>query len=128
MKLPLFRKADIVLAVVLLIIGVGSLFAFRAGAADASAADPEAVVTVDGTEQQRLKLSEDQTVIVESAYGTNTVTVKDGSVFVSEADCLNRDCVRMGSISKPGQIIVCLPHHFSVTVVGGAESPDAVIK
>ena len=61
-------------------------------------------------------------------YGTNTVTIKDGCAFVAVSDCRGGDCVRMGKISREGQMIVCLPHHLTVLIEGPGSAPDAVIK
>ena len=124
MKLPFFKKADIILAAVLLIIGALGLLAFR----PAKEAGGYAVITVDGEELDRMDLSADQTRVIDTAYGTNTVSVKDGSVSVTESDCRGGDCVRMGNISREGQMIVCLPHHLTVQIQGPGSAPDAVIR
>ena len=128
MKHPLFKKADIILFVVLLVIAAAGLLAFRAPGSDAEDGALTAVVLVDGEETDRLRLSDDQSVIVETVYGTNVVTIKDGSVSITEADCRGQDCVRMSGISKAGQMIVCLPHHLTVVIEGDGSAPDAVIK
>ena len=88
MKHPFFKKADIILAVVLLVIGALGLLAFR----PAEAAGAYAVITVDGEELDRIDLSADQSRIIETSYGTNTVTIKDGCAFVAESDCRGGDC------------------------------------
>lgn len=124
MKHPFFKKADIFLAVVLLVIGALGLLAFR----PAEAAGAYAVITVDGQELDRVELAYDQSRIIETSYGTNTITVKGGAVCVSESDCRGEDCVRMGNISREGQMIVCLPHHLTVLIEGPGNAPDAVIK
>ena len=48
--------------------------------------------------------------------GYNTVIIKDGSVFVLEADCKNQVCVKKGKISNKGESIACTPHKFLVEV------------
>ena len=124
MKHPFFKKADIFLAVVLLVIGALGLLAFR----PAKQAGAYAVITVDGQELDRVELAYDHSHIIETSYGTNTITVKGGAVCVSESDCRGEDCVRMGNISREGQMIVCLPHHLTVLIEGPGNAPDAVIK
>ena len=121
---PFFKKADIILAVVLLIIGATGLLAFR----PAEEAGSTAVISLDGEVKDRLPLDTDQSVVIESSYGSNRITVENGSVFISETDCRGQDCVRMGRISREGQMIVCLPHHLTVTIEGSGNAPDAVIK
>ena len=122
-KPSFFKKADIFLAIALLLLGFGSLALLRSGQKDGAFAR----VTVDGRVYGTYSLAEAQTVKIETAYGSNTLRIEGGRVWVSEADCPNRDCVEKGAISQTNQIILCLPHKLSVTVVNaGEEAPDAI--
>ncbi len=47
---------------------------------------------------------------------TNVITIKDGMVFVSDANCKNQVCVKKGKISKKGESIVCLPNKVIVEI------------
>lgn len=58
------------------------------------------------------KLSKDFTVTLD----TNTVIIKDGTVYVSHATCKNQICVNSGKISKKGESIVCLPNKVIVEI------------
>lgn len=51
----------------------------------------------------------------------NIVEISGGRVSVSESSCKNQVCVRHGSISGPGQSIVCLPNRLVVSIEGGTE-------
>lgn len=89
----------------------------------------EAIVTVDGETVATLPLSMDATLDVGAGEGfSNVVEVSGGRVRVSDADCPDRLCVRMGWISRDGESVVCLPHKLVVTVRGGARGPDAVSR
>ena len=122
-KPSFFKKADIFLAIALLLLGFGSLALLRSGQKDGALAR----VTVDGRVYGTYSLAEAQTVKIETAYGSNTLRIEGGRVWVSEADCPNRDCVEKGAIAKTGQIILCLPHKLAVTIVNeGEEAPDAI--
>ena len=48
--------------------------------------------------------------------GTNCITIKDGVVFVNEANCKNQVCVNTGKITKKGESIVCLPNKVIVEI------------
>ena len=125
MKLPFFKKADIILIAALIVIGAAGLLAVR----PADRSGTYVVMTVDGEQVDTLGLSEDQSVRIDTQYGSNLITVKNGSVFVSEADCPGKDCISLGKISRSGQIIVCLPHHLVIKIVGQNEgAPDAVVR
>ncbi|MBR4150042.1 MAG: NusG domain II-containing protein [Firmicutes bacterium] len=109
-KVPLFTKADILLAVILLALGLGSMLLLRGGEGST------VVVTADGAEYGRWPLSQDITVTLETANGHNTMEIKGGQVSVTEADCPNGDCVEFGAISREGQMIICLPHHLVIMI------------
>lgn len=64
-----------------------------------------------------LKLSENTVYEVEDPNGgRNTITIEDGSVFVSDANCPDRICVQTGKISTTGIPIACLPHGLIITI------------
>lgn len=48
--------------------------------------------------------------------GTNTVIIKDGIVYISDATCKNQVCVNTGKISKKGESIICLPNKVIVEI------------
>ena len=136
----MITKADIILAVVLLILGLGSPFLLRADAGEQS----RVIITVDEDELGNYVLSEDRVLaLTESGLkdlgkngqkGTggeeilNLIVIKDGSVRVTEANCKGNDCVRMGPITREGEIIACLPHRMLITISEGGETPDVVIN
>ena len=73
-------------------------------------------------------MDETETFKVEGADGNyNIVHIEQGTVWVSDADCSNHDCIRQGKISKVGQSIICLPHQMIIRIVGEGETEyDAV--
>ena len=66
-------------------------------------------------------LSEDQTLEIHSSYGNNTLTISGGTAAMTASDCKNQICIRSGVISKPGQMIVCLPHRLSAEILPVSE-------
>ena len=131
------RKADIILLIVLLALGLAaSVVLARTGAGSPS--DAKVVIKSGGEIFGRYPLSEDAEIDVPAPsgikYGSpksshlsgkddsthytyyNIVTIKGGSVTVSSASCKNQVCVKHGSISKSGESIVCLPNRLIVTI------------
>lgn len=53
----------------------------------------------------------------------NIIEVEDGKVRIREADCPDKECVKMGWIDRPPRQIVCLPNQVVVTVAS-APSDD----
>ena len=70
----------------------------------------------DGTLLYTLPLSQDATVTIETNRGTNTVTVKDGKVAVTAADCPDHYCMDRGFCSS-GPQIVCLPNRLVIKFI-----------
>ena len=48
--------------------------------------------------------------------GNNTIIIKDGIVYMSDATCKNQVCVKTGEISKKGESIICLPNKVIVEI------------
>ncbi len=64
-----------------------------------------------------LPLSEDTRLEIVSDNGTNVVTVKDGKVAVTAADCPDHYCMDRGWCSG-GTQIVCLPNRLVLEFTG----------
>lgn len=58
---------------------------------------------------------------VQAGENTLILTVSDGAVFVSDSDCPDGVCRRMGAISRAGETIICLPAGVCIRVVGEGE-------
>ena len=52
--------------------------------------------------------------------GSNTVTIKDGAIAVTAADCPDHYCMERGFCTG-GTAIVCLPNRLVITFLGGQE-------
>ena len=77
----------------------------------------QAEIWSDGALVDTVRLEEDRVLTVESRYGTNVVTVKDGRIAVTEADCPDHYCMQRGYCSS-GVQIVCLPNRLVIKFVG----------
>ena len=110
------------------IMAVGALFAlclalvlFTGNDAPAQTAQ----VVSNGKVIRTLDLSEELEFTVTTDKGTNTVTVRDGKIAVTEADCPDQYCVRQGFCNSGAQI-VCLPHALVISFLGESEIDGAV--
>ena len=93
---------------------------------DADRAHPTVEIIQNGTLLRTVPLSEDTEFTIKCAEGFNTVTIKDGAVMISSADCPDLICVKTGSISGGAMPIICLPHRLEIRVVN-SEGTDAMI-
>ena len=89
--------------------------------ADASSAE----IWSDGKLLYTLDLSDDQVRTVDSKYGTNVITVKNGKIAVTQADCPDGYCMDRGFCSS-GVQIVCLPNRLVIKFVG-EQAVDGVV-
>lgn len=81
---------------------------------------PEAAqieILSDGKVLYTLPLNQDTERTVTTSHGTNTVTVKDGKVAVTYADCPDGYCKARGWCSSGNQI-VCLPNRLVIRFLG----------
>lgn len=115
MKNGFIKKADIVLAVILLVIGFGSMALLSKGVSE----NAKVEITIDGKVYKSADLKKNQVIDINNEFGHNIVVIEDEKVFVKEADCSGQDCVNTKAISKEGQIILCLPHHLIITITEG---------
>lgn len=75
------------------------------------------VVWLEGEEYARLSLLKDS---VTELAGCR-ICVKNGQVYMEEADCPGQDCVHMKPISEEGQVIACLPNKIVLEIKGNNE-------
>ncbi|MBR1758797.1 MAG: NusG domain II-containing protein [Lachnospiraceae bacterium] len=82
-------------------------------------------VTIDTELYGVYALSEDREVDIDTKYGHNHLSIRDGFAQVTEADCPDGLCMHQGRISQNGEMNVCLPHLLIVEVTSGdGNGPD----
>ena len=114
-------RNDIILALTILTLALTVFLVFKACAREGS----YAVITVNGEVYKTVPLDTDTAFDVVSGKNgeyKNTVTVKDGKVFITYANCPDGICERHRAIKYHGESIACLPHGLVVTVEGGEEN------
>lgn len=118
-----FRKADILLLLAMLLLGVASFFAVKMLTPQADMVE----ITVNGELYGSYPLSADTVLDISTSYGYNRVVIANGAVSVTESDCHNHDCQHFPSISRAGQVIMCLPHRLVISVSGEADDDVDVV-
>lgn len=122
------KKWDKIIIVMLLIITfipyllVKSLFAGNFSQA-------YAYITVDGKFYKEIPLTGQivyKEFMIETQKGSNKVVIENESIAVVEADCHDGVCKEFGFVSKPGEVIVCLPHGVYIEVKGQQIVEDEV--
>lgn len=82
-------------------------------------------ILLEGQLYGEYDLRVDREISVAYGGGFNKVIIKDGQVYVAEADCPDGWCVRHAAVSRAGEVIVCLPHRLIVEIRGNAPAVDA---
>ena len=120
------NAANKVVGAAIAAIAIAAIVAIVLMQAGGNGAPARALVHDSDGKTHELLLSRDSEVTVETSLGMNVVVVRDGAVFVREADCDNQDCVRQGSLEAPGRQIICLPHKLWIEVVAEGGSSGSM--
>lgn len=89
-----------------------------------------AEVTLNGKLYKKIPLSEhrgEEQIEVKTEYGYNTIEIKDAFIRIVDSDCPDKICVKSGFISKPEDLVVCLPHKLMVEVKSNNTEKDTDI-
>lgn len=117
--LKMIRPFDVIIVVALLLASFIPYVVFARHEASANAAVLTAVVTHDGHEVYRIRLT-GHTGTTKWRYQDgdhwNEVVTTGHRIAITEANCADQVCVRKGAISRPGDTIVCLPHKLLIEV------------
>lgn len=115
--------ADIILIASLLVAGGIIAAVLLSGSRNGS----KVIVRIDDRIIQELSLESDTEYVIENENGRNVLVIHDGQAWISEADCRDGLCAKMGKISRAGQSIICLPHKVIVEVIGSDTDPESDI-
>ena len=107
-------KNDVLLICVILCLALGVFVLFKSILKNGKTA----VVKVDNKVVFSADLGKDCSQKIPTEDGYNIIEIKDGAVWVSEADCRDKICVNHRPIGKTGETVVCLPHKLVVEIEG----------
>ena len=118
--------SDLILIGVLLIIGLSAFIIYMTTREEIDPNEAHVVVSVDGDVVAKYSLSKDGVYFIKGYDGgTNTLVIKDGEAYISDASCPKSGsdvpCTKQGRLSADGMLrtIVCLPNRVDVELVGG---------
>lgn len=70
--------------------------------------DGEVLYTFD------LDQARDQEIVLYYRDSSNTILIRDGEIRMSEAECPDQTCVKMGKLYSENLPIVCVPNHLVI--------------
>ncbi|NLJ78754.1 MAG: NusG domain II-containing protein [Tissierellia bacterium] len=118
-------KGDKILIASIIVLSILSLVYIK----NIALSDGESYVSiqVDGDEIKKIIFDKKiigKTIPIETEFGYNLVEIGDKRVRVIEADCPDQLDVKQGYISRPGEIIVCLPNKLVIEIKGIGDDGD----
>lgn len=100
------------LALIIYLLFAGSLFGEQ----------PEMVaIFVDGREYATYSLAAItgiKKVEINTEFGHNTIEITSDDARITEASCPDKTDIQSGRITKPGQMLVCIPNRVTVRILG----------
>lgn len=117
---------DKILVVFLVLFSIG--FAYFINRADSDISNKYVSIQVNGEEIDTVEFSDEiigETLRIETDYGYNVLEFGDEELKIIDASCLDKLCIKMGSINKVGQLLVCLPNRLVIEIREGGETPPA---
>ncbi|MGC8972091.1 MAG: NusG domain II-containing protein [bacterium] len=78
------------------------------------------LIQVNGRDFLRLPISQNRIVKVSGPLGTSIIEIKDNKVRMLSSPCPDKLCVKEGYISKPCQVIICVPNRIVIKIEGRA--------
>lgn len=91
-------------------------------------------VRVEGKEVKRIALvpgAEHAHVTVDTPWGHNLIGYDGEGAWMEESTCPDKICLHMAKITRPGEMIVCLPHRLSLEVeaeISSNEDLDVMLR
>ena len=110
----------LIFAVILLVCGVSGYLLMAPGQAAS-----QAQIRSEGKIIRTVDLRIDQEFEVDTGSGRNVITVQNGKIAVTEADCPDHYCMNRGFCSG-GTEIVCLPNRLVISFLGD-QDVDGVV-
>ena len=122
----MIKRNDIIMGAIVLVIALVSLVFFVVTKKEGSMI----LITVGGEEYQTLELDQNVMLTIDGEGNWhNSVVVEDGYVWMSDADCPDKLCVKHNKIHYNHETIVCLPHKVVVEIINGeTNSVDIIAK
>lgn len=114
------KKWDLLVVGIITVLAVGLLGFYSHATTDAETGSKYLEIYLEDQLYERIEIPNDeytQTYSVLSERGMNTIKIKDGAAYMLEADCPDHLCESSHPISKPNEILVCMPNRVILSMV-----------
>ena len=118
------KWGDFVIIAVVLLLAAALTAWFALGTTDGQL---YAEVWQDDVLVERVKLT-DETDREIDLDGHNVIVLAGKTARMESADCHDQVCVRTGTLTRAGQVAVCLPNRVILKIVGEMSEIDAIVS
>lgn len=108
----LFKPGDILLGISLIVIGYLIFFWFK----PFSGSQSKALIQIDNNLKYEMNLEKNQIFNLKEFNPAVVIEVRNKAIRIIQNDCDKKICLKMGFISKPGQVIVCVPKKILIYI------------
>lgn len=114
------KKLDVLLIGFYLILSIGAAIYFTVDGLTVHEGGTEVVISVQNKVYERITLpvAERREIRIDTELGHNIIEIEGDKVHMHTSDCDNQICVNQGEISKPKEMIVCLPNELLIEIKG----------
>ena len=120
------RPGDFLVAALFLVLAGGSFWLESLLPQSAQTAR-RAQIFVRNRLVSEVDLKQAGTLSLNGVLGKVTLSVAGGGIRVASSSCPNHYCLKQGVISRPRQMLVCVPNHLLIVLVGAEQTNlDAV--
>ncbi len=109
-------KNDIILVAVIIIVAAAGLLILNLAKEKGDIVS----VKINGAEAYSFSINENVDTVIytgENKTGENRLLIKNGKVYIFQANCPDKICVKHRAIENAGESIVCLPHKVVVEII-----------
>lgn len=115
------KKTDLII-IGIIVVFILSLYGFNQWQNSRASSDTMiAKIYYDGQLIAEADLNKDQEFVVEQ-IGYNKVEIRDGKVYMTDADCPDQICIAASPVDGVNESIVCLPNRVHVVIEGEKEA------
>lgn len=135
MELNRIKKGDCILISMVLLVAamIYVIHAWLPSPDEVPSGEAYAQIQVDGEIYKTVKLTkETQWIEIKTNRGYDLLRVRDYGIEVMESDCPQKICFTFGHVTKPNEVIICLPLRMYITIIsdtpGETDELDAIVS
>lgn len=120
-------KGDKILVIILVVFSI--LFAYYMGNVNKNITGKYVSIQINGEEINAIKFSKNiigEKYTIETEYGKNVIQFGDNEIKIIEASCLDKLCIKQGTINQVGQLLVCLPNRLVIEIKSDGQNQNNI--